>query len=268
MRRRRAPRTPSRSRSRPRPRAPARLGLGRGRGLLRRGRRGALTHETLLLDLAQLDGQAADQGVQGARQARDGRGDQAHELPVQDVSRGQAGDGPDLVRVHRVAVHHAALEGQQVGGARVVGDRLGGRGGIAADEGQRGRALEELLQRLGADLIGRPLGQGVLHDPEAGVGVAQLGAQLGRLRDRDAAVVHREHRGRLLDLGGDLFDRRSFLVSVHQPPSPVLRTAGGLWRSAVAQAAAGAASSTMSRVRVGSTFTPGPWVLASVIERM
>ena len=83
---------------------------------------------------------------------------------------------------------------------------------------------EQLLQALGARLVGRPLGEGVLDDAEARVGVAQLGAQLGGLRHGDAAVVDREHRVGFLDLPGHLIDDRGLLVSVQKlPPIPGLR---------------------------------------------
>ena len=100
----------------------------------------------------------------------------------------------DLLDVERVAVHQAALEGQQLRGAGVVGDRLGGQRGVAAHERQRGRALRGVLQRLGAGLVGGAFGERVLDDPEGRVGLAQLGAQLGDLGDGDAAVVDREDR--------------------------------------------------------------------------
>ena len=82
-------------------------------------------------------------------------------------------------------------------------DRLRRLGGVAADEGERGRALEQLGEPVLAGLLGGEFGEPVLDDPEAGVGFAQLGAQLGRLRDADAAVVDREDRLGALDLGGD-----------------------------------------------------------------
>ena len=64
--------------------------------------------------------------------------------------------------------------------------------------------FEQLGEALLAGLVGGEFGQAVLDDPEAGVGVAQLGPQLSRLGDADAAVVDREDRFGALDLGGDL----------------------------------------------------------------
>ena len=68
--------------------------------------------------------------------------------------------------VSGLAVHPAALELQQraAGAAAEVAQRLGGRGGVAADERHRRRALQELLQPVGADLVGGTLGERVLDD--------------------------------------------------------------------------------------------------------
>ncbi len=71
---------------------------------------------------------------------------------------------------------------------------------------ERGRALQQLGQALLAGLVGGEFGEAVLDDTEAGVGLAQLRAQLGRLGDADAAVIDGEDRLRALDLGGDLLD--------------------------------------------------------------
>ena len=65
---------------------------------------------------------------------------------------------------------------------------------------------EQLGEPLLAGLLGGEFGQPVLDDAEAGVGLAQLAAQLGRLGNADAAVVDREDRLDALDLGGDLLD--------------------------------------------------------------
>ena len=61
-----------------------------------------------------------------------------------------------------------------------------------------------LGEALLAGLVGGEFGEPVLDDPEAGVGLAQFGAQLSRLGDADAPVVDREDRFGALDLGGDL----------------------------------------------------------------
>ena len=163
------------------------------RGLLRggRGRGGVAAHQALVGHLLQLAREAADEAAQRAGQAGERRGDHAHEAPVEDVAGGQLGDRVDLLGAQHVAVHPAALELEQAGGAAEVRQRLGGDGGVAADEHERGRALQVLLQRLGAGVVGGALGERVLDDAEARVGVAQLGAQLGRLRHGRAAVVDR-----------------------------------------------------------------------------
>ena len=78
-------------------------------------------------------------------------------------------------------------------GAGEVGDRLGGRRGVAAHERQRGRALEQRLELIRTGLLGGALGERVLDDAEARVRVAQTRAEGVRLRDRDAAIVDREN---------------------------------------------------------------------------
>src|SRR6185312_1149083 len=94
-------------------------------------------------------------------------------------------------------------------------DRFRGRGGVATDEGEGGRALQQLGQALLAGIVGGELGQAVLDDAEAGVGLAQLRAQLSRLGDADTAVVDSEDRFGALDLGGDLLDGCGLFFAVH-----------------------------------------------------
>src|SRR5205085_6686813 len=145
------------------------------------------------------------------------------ELAVEDFARGQARERADLLDVNHVAVHESALERKQLGGAGVVSDRLGGGGGVTADEGERGGAGEVVLEGDGAGVVGGAFGERVLDDFEGGVGVAELGAQLGDLRHADSAIVDGEDRVGLVYVGGDLGDRRGLLVSVHWAPVQVLR---------------------------------------------
>ncbi len=92
--------------------------------------------------------------------------------------------------------------------AGVVRDGLRGDGHVTADEGEGCGPGEVVLQRLRTHLIGGAFAEGVLHDPEGGVGLAEARAELGDLGDGDAAVVHGEDRLALLDLLRDLRDRR------------------------------------------------------------
>src|SRR6202041_712405 len=109
-----------------------------------------------------------------------------------------------LLDVERVAVHQAPLEREQLGDARVVGDRFGGGRRVAADGRPGGRGGEVIRERLGAGLVGGAFGERVLDDGERRVGVAQLRAQLGDLRHGDAAIVDGEDRVRLVYVGRDL----------------------------------------------------------------
>ena len=56
---------------------------------------------------------------------------------------------------------------------RRVVQRLGGERRVAGDERQRRRPLEQRLQHVRAGLVGGALGQRVLDDPEARLGLAQ-----------------------------------------------------------------------------------------------
>ena len=95
-------------------------------------------------------------------------------------------------------------------------DRFRRLGGVAADEGEGGRALQQLGEPLLAGFLGGDFRQPVLDDAEAGVGLAQFRAQLGRLGNADAAVVDSEDRLRCLDLGGDLLDGCGLFLAVHR----------------------------------------------------
>ena len=108
--------------------------------------------------------------------------------------------------VERLAVHDAALVDEDVVLLGEVRDRLGGDHRVALDEGQRGRALEQAVHALGADLLGGQLREAVLDDLEGGVGLAQLAAELSRLGNADAAVVDGEDGLGVAEPGGDLLD--------------------------------------------------------------
>ncbi len=171
--------------------------------------------ETLVHDRLQLNRDPGDQRVEAASQAGDRRGDGPDELGVQHLARGQTGDRAHVIGAEHRAVEQAALELEQVQRTSGVVERLGGHRGVAVDQRQRGRADEHRLEVRGARLVGGALGQRVLDHAEAGIGIAQLGPQLGDLGHRDAAVVDCEDRLGGADLLGDLVDDDGFLVSVH-----------------------------------------------------
>ena len=224
-------------------------------------------HQALVGQRLQLAGEAADEAAHRARQAGERGSDHADEAPVEDLAGRQLGDRVDLLGGQHVAVHPAALEGEQARGAAEVRERLGGLRGVAVDEHERGRALQELLERLGARVVGRTLGQRVLDDAEAGVDLAQLGAQLGGLGHGRAAVVHRVHGLRFAELDGHLFDDRGFLVSVQTaPPVPDLRVLPEVYGEAES-GLRGCFSLRSARVRDGSTLMPGPCVEAMTMVR-
>ena len=104
---------------------------------------GDLAGLLLGVHLAERDGEAADERAERAHEPADGRGDDADELAVEHFARGQARERADLLDVELRAVHEPALERQQLGGAGVVGDGLGGGSDVAAHERQRGGSGEE-----------------------------------------------------------------------------------------------------------------------------
>ena len=115
--------------------------------------------------------------------------------------------------------------------------------GVALDQGERGRADEQLVDALGAGLGGGELGEPVLDHLEAGVGLAQAAAQLGGLGDADPAVVDREDRLGVLEALGELGDRCFFLRLC---PSLQSRSSLGRRRQERACAQAGSRSDGLS----------------------
>ena len=225
-----------------------------------------------------------------------GDGDHADELAVEHVARGQPGDRPDLLGVERLPSEQAALELEHV--ARCAAKSLIALAATAASPRTKVSAVgpsSSSLQRLGARLVGGPLGQRVLDDAEGGVGLAQLRAQLGRLRARRSRGSPRRRPPRRPGLAGDLVDRLRFLFSVHRSLSlketPARRRASngrtevgsrsacpGLLGSAPPGVSGDARVSVYAAARpppprrgracaTGSTLTPGPIVVVRVIER-
>ena len=99
--------------------------------------------------------------------------------------------------------------------ARRVGERLRGRDHVAVglEERDRGRAVEQREQRVGAGRLGRAARQRVLDDGEARAALDQPRAQVVDLRHRQPAVVGDEQRVRGLQPRGQLLDDLFFLFS-------------------------------------------------------
>ncbi len=189
-----------------------------GRGLLLRGLllgRGLARDQSLLRDLAELQRETLDHRAEPADEAGDRAGDDAGELGVELLASGQAGDRLEGVGVERLPVHQTALVVEQLPFGAQAEEDLGGGRRIALDEGERGRALQVILERLGARLVSGAQRQAVLDDAEACVGVAQARAQLGGLGHADPAVVDREDRLRVLELLRELLHHCCLLFSVH-----------------------------------------------------
>ena len=161
------------------------------------------------------DREAGDHRAEAADQAGDRARGEADELAAQDVEAGQPGDHREALGVERRAVHDPALVLELVVLLGEVGDRLRGDHRVAVDQGQRGRADQQLVDLLGAGVGGGALREPVLDHLEHGVGLAQLAAQLGGLGDADPAVVDGEDRLGALEALGELGDRCFLLRSVH-----------------------------------------------------
>ena len=159
-----------------------------------------------------------------------------HHLGVELVAAGQPRDRLEGVGRQGLAIHDAALELEQLPLVAELTDRLGGESDVPLDQGERGGAAEVVLDLGGAGLVGGQQREAILDDSEAGVGVAQPRAELGGLRDADAAVVDREDRVGVLELGAELLYYGCLLVRVQLRPAPVFWTtseggpADGLWR--------------------------------------
>ena len=125
---------------------------------------------------------------------------------MKDVAAGEARDRLEAFRVERRAVHDPAAVLEHVVLLGEGGDRLGDDDGVALDEREGDRALEELVDVLGPGLLGGELGEAVLDDLELGVGLAELGAKLGGLGDADALVVDGEDRLGGAEILGELID--------------------------------------------------------------
>jgi hypothetical protein len=103
-----------------------------------------------------------------------------------------------------------------------LGQVLGRLDGVAVDEGNSGRALEQADQVLVACLAHGDAGQGVLQYPVLSRGPAQRRPQLAKLRDLEAPVLgeqggHRALQASLdgLDLG-DIAGVRHGLTSTNE----------------------------------------------------
>jgi len=74
----------------------------------------------LLLDLVEHVYQVAGQGLQGADEVAQGRGDGADRLCKQDVARGQVGEGLEFLRAYDLTNENATLHAEVTRGAVVV----------------------------------------------------------------------------------------------------------------------------------------------------
>src|SRR5205807_2062438 len=76
-------------------------------------------------------------------------------------------------------------------------------------------------------LVGGALAQRVLNDPKPRLRFEQSPAQLGRVGDRDPAVVDCKDRLRRTNLLAQLFNQRRLLLSIHISPTISARSQAG-----------------------------------------
>jgi hypothetical protein len=111
----------------------------------------------------------ADELAQGSGEERDDRAQRADDRPehlaLENVRRRQGCQAAHLVGAHRLTLQNPALEAQDLRLASRVVERLGDGDHVSlADEGDRGRAVEQLDELRHAGLLGRPPRERVLDD--------------------------------------------------------------------------------------------------------
>ena len=137
---------------------------------------------------------------------------------MQDVAAGEAGDRVEGLDVEPGAIHDAAAVLEHLVLLGEGRDRLGYDDGVALDQRESDRPLEQVVDVLRPGLLGGELGEAVLDDLELGVRLAELRPQLGSLRDADALVVDGEDRLGFAEVLGELIDYGCLLVALHLSP--------------------------------------------------
>jgi len=171
--------------------------------------------------LGELGGLGRQRVEQGGRVGH-GALHRAGQLREEHLARLQVGELGDLGGVHRLAVDVTALDHQERVLLGEVTQPLGRLDHVALDEGDRGRALQQVPELLVQTRVGRgDLGQRVLHHGEPGV-LAEIGAQLVQLCNRQPAVLGQHGAAGAPELFRELGDRRGLVGLCHGPPSDYL----------------------------------------------
>src|SRR4051794_17326447 len=176
----------------------------RGRGLC--GFLGRICRE----DPCQLSARLVDRAGDLAR----GRLDEAHDGRAQLIERGKLGKRPDSVYVEDRVAHRAADDLELVVRLGEIDGHLGRRDGVSGSR-KRGRALQQVTDRLIASLLERNQGKSVLRNFELSACIAHPQAQVRGLRHRQTEVAGDHNDARvgedLLQLG----DQIGFLRTIH-----------------------------------------------------
>src|SRR3569833_80153 len=159
------------------------------------------------------------QGVEDGGGIAHRRLHRARELREENLARLEGGELGDLLGRQRLAVDDTALDYQIRVGLGEVTQALGGLDHVAADERDRRRTLEQLLQFVGAPgLASRGLGQRVLHHGEPCI-LTEGAAQLTELCHGEPAVLGQHGTARALERILELGDRCRLVRPRHGPPS-------------------------------------------------
>jgi len=186
--------------------------FGRLRGL----RCGTFAAELLDAGVDQPD-EVLKRRVEQADDRVERRGDRPQHLAAQLVERRQLGEALDVGRRDRSAVEDASPDREHLRLAGGRADRFGDGNGIAVglEKRDRGRAIEQREQRVGARGLGRAAGQRVLHDGELRPVLEQLGAETVDLGHRQPAVVRDDQRLARLEPIGQVCDDLLLVLFLH-----------------------------------------------------
>ena len=218
----RQPRRSPRARRPPQQRGPPRPGRPRQPGA---GSAGTTCEDRgVLLGLGlQRTRETGDLGDRGVEQV-DGLGQRgehgARQLAQQHLARLEVGQLGDLGSVEGLAVQDTALDDKSGVCLGKVTQTLGGLDHVSIDEGDGGRAGQQVVEAFDPRLGGGDLGERVLDHGVAGV-LAEGAPQVLQLLHGETAVLGQHSAGGIVERVNDLRNGGSLLWPRHGSPSGV-----------------------------------------------